>query len=297
MFMMNLKKITDERGMFVEIFKHHKLGQLSILKINPYQTRGNHYHKRKREQFKVIDGELTFKIKEREIGCVMTFTKEDIIIIPINTTHAICNRSDKPAYVLIWCNEVYNEKDSDTFPEEVYMNPYKFVYDATVNGESLLSLCCGIGFELQGIKSKEIIGVDISKPYIEELKRRLPDVKAVLSPAHSYLYDQDDKSVDVISCIDGLEHMTKDDGLFLLKHMIRVARKKVLVYTQEGYLKNEPHNAWGIEGADEYQTHKSGWQISELEELGYKLIAKEPNISQHGESYNEVMYEYTCEKL
>ena len=81
--------------------------------------------------------------------------------------------------------------------------------------------------------------------------------------------------------------------------MKRVARKQILLFTpqgphEDGYLKNEPHNAWGIEGADHFQTHKSGWTVDELRDLGFELILSADDISQHGESYTALMMRYVC---
>lgn len=172
------------------------------------------------------------------------------------------------------------------------MNPYIYVANATKNGESLLSLCCGIGFELVHSKSKDITGVDISSIYIGELQKRMPHVKTAVSNAVDYLIRQADNSVDVISCIDGLEHMTKEDAIKFLVEAKRVARKEVLVFTQDRYVKNEPHNAWGIEGSDVTQHHLSETKIEEVKALGYDLINTTEQISQHGEPFVEVMYQY-----
>lgn len=179
------------------------------------------------------------------------------------------------------------------------MDPYIFVREATSNGESLLSLCCGIGFELSHLSTQDVTAVDIAPQYLAQVKDRCPQAKTVCSDALEYIKDQPDNSVDVISIIDGIEHMDKKSGLELIKHMKRVAKKKILLFTPEGkvadgYLKNEPHNAWGIEGADEHQTHKSGWTRLELKDLGFQILQTHEDISQHGEPYTALMMEFVC---
>ncbi len=173
------------------------------------------------------------------------------------------------------------------------MNPYIYVAAATKNGESLLSMCCGIGFELVHSASKDITGVDISEIYVAELKKRMPHVKAHVSNAIDYLVKQPDNSVEVISCIDGLEHMTKVDAMKFLEEAKRVASKTVLVFTQDRYVRNEPHNAWGIAGADVYQNHLSETKPEEVTALGYTILNTTGQISQHGEPFVEMMYEYS----
>lgn len=178
------------------------------------------------------------------------------------------------------------------------MNPYYYVSQATENGESLLSLCCGIGLELSGLSTQDVTAVDIAPQYLEQVQSRCPQAKTICSDALEYLKDQPDNSVDVISIIDGIEHMEKLQGTEVIKHMKRVAKKQILLFTpqgpaEDGYLKNEPHNAWGIEGADHFQTHKSGWTSAELEALSFECVAVAEDISQHGEPYTALMYTFT----
>lgn len=174
------------------------------------------------------------------------------------------------------------------------MNPYRYVKEATENGETLLSLCCGIGYELNGIKASHITAVDIASQYVEALKLNHPGVEAVCNDSLKYLKEQPDNTVDVISIIDGVEHMDKKTGLEVIEEMKRVAKREVLLFTPQGhvdggYLKNEPHNAWGIEGADEHQKHKSGWTALELKDLGFEMLEMTDDISQHGEPYTALM--------
>lgn len=177
------------------------------------------------------------------------------------------------------------------------MTPYFYVKQAVENGESLLSLCCGIGLELSGLQNKDITAVDIAPQYLEEIKHRCDQAKTVCSDSLEYIKTQPDNSVDVISIIDGIEHMEKDKGLECIEHMKRVCRKQVLLFTpqgpgEDGYLKNEPHNAWGIEGADEHQKHLSGWTVDELKELGFEVIVAEDAVSQHDDPYTALMMRY-----
>ena len=179
------------------------------------------------------------------------------------------------------------------------MNPYYYIKESTDNGESLLSLCCGIGLELSGLSTQDVTAVDIAPQYLEQVAGRCPQAKTVCSDALKYLKKQPDHSVDVISIIDGIEHMPKKVGIKLIPELKRVAKKEILLFTpqghvEDGYLKNEPHNAWGIEGADEHQRHLSGWTVDELSDLGFKVILTADDVSQHGDPYTALMMRYTC---
>ena len=84
-----------------------------------------------------------------------------------------------------------------------------------------------------------------------------------------YLKTQNDKSFDTVQCIDGIEHLPLEQGLELLKEMERVAKNYIVIFTPDGLTENHPHNAWGIEGGDEYQKHLSGWSKIWFEAQGY----------------------------
>lgn len=177
------------------------------------------------------------------------------------------------------------------------MSPYPYVHEATNNGESLLSLCCGIGLELGGLKTNDVTAVDLAPQYLKQVKKRCPQAKTVCSDALEYVKAQPDNSVDVISIIDGIEHMDKETGLKLIPEMKRVARQKILLFTPQGpgpdgFLRNEPHNAWGIEGADHLQLHLSGWTVDELRDLGFETLGVQSSISQHDEPYEALMMQW-----
>lgn len=178
------------------------------------------------------------------------------------------------------------------------MNPYPQVQRATENGESLLSLCCGIGSELSGLQTQDVTAVDLAPQYLAEVHQRCPQAKLVCMDAVQYIKEQPDNNIDVISIIDGLEHLTKKKGMSLISNAKRVARKQIVLFVPEGpapdgYLKNQPHNAWGIEGVDHLQEHLSGWTVTELIDLGFTLVASANDTSQHGESYTALMFNYT----
>jgi SAM-dependent methyltransferase len=169
------------------------------------------------------------------------------------------------------------------------MNPFQFLEEIVGPDTSVLSLCCGIGNELTNVRTEHITAVDIAPQYIEEIKKIFPNIKTEVSDAVEYIKKAKDLSFDVISLFDAIEHLTKEDGLVLLKECKRVAKKHIIVFTPEGYVDNHPHNAWGIEGADKHQLHLSGWTMDELRSLGFFIQHRQPNITQHGEPFAALM--------
>lgn len=173
------------------------------------------------------------------------------------------------------------------------MWPGKSVGEALTPGDTLLSICCGIGIELRRLQdATPITAVDIVPEYIAEFKKAIPWAETHVSDALKYLVTLPDKSFDVVSCIDGVEHLTKKRGVKLLKEMKRVCRKKVIVFTPEGFTKNEPKHTWGIDGGDHHQIHLSGWEVQELKDLDYEVWWQQEATSSHGQAFNESMYVY-----
>lgn len=112
----------DTRGSFIEAFKLPNDGQVSYIIINPNETRGNHYHKRKTEHFLVMYGSATIDSRNRKTGDVMSALvsgfKPMTVTIPPNHTHRI-TATDDGCICIIWCDEQFNKKDADTFAEEL----------------------------------------------------------------------------------------------------------------------------------------------------------------------------------
>lgn len=122
---MNLEPLSptvDERGAFMEAFHLPHDGQVSVLTVNPAETRGNHYHERKTEHFLIVAGSAEFQVKDRESGNVMRVAVSGqnpmAVTISPNHTHNLTAGSEG-CICIIWCDEQYDEADSDTFAEEI----------------------------------------------------------------------------------------------------------------------------------------------------------------------------------
>lgn len=122
---MNLEPLdikSDWRGTLVNAFDLPTDGTIFYVNATPGATRGNHYHKRKTEHFLVIAGSASMQVKDRDTGNLMKIETSGqrpmLISIHANHTHNI-TAGDDGCIFLVWCDEKYNEEDSDTYPEEV----------------------------------------------------------------------------------------------------------------------------------------------------------------------------------
>ena len=121
-----LKMNVDERGSFTELVHTHNAGQVSINISKPGITKGQHWHNTKFEQFIVVKGHGL--IQQRNLndpeGKVLEWEVsghkiEAVHMLP-GYTHNIINLSETEELVTVmYCNEIFNPNNPDTFFEKV----------------------------------------------------------------------------------------------------------------------------------------------------------------------------------
>ena len=74
-----------------------------------------------------------------------------------------------------------------------------------------------------------------------------------------------EKSFDAVLLLDVVEHLPKVEGLKLIEMAERIARKKIIIFTPNGFLRQ------GERDENPYQVHLSGWEVDEMEALGYRV--------------------------
>lgn len=130
----------------------------------------------------------------------------------------------------------------------------------------VLDLGCGSESPLKKVKKHFFSeGFDLYKPSIAKSRKakihdkyKVGDVKKIDS-----FYSP--KSFDAVLALDLIEHLKKEEGLKLLKEMERIARKKVVFLTPNGFIKQIPYEK------NPYQVHHSGWRVKELRNRGYRV--------------------------
>ncbi len=124
------------------------------------------------------------------------------------------------------------------------------------NRGSLIDLCCCHATCTHKLKFK-------TKKYIDIKERKLDGdqdnfIQADVLGNHP-IFEQ---HYDICTCLDGIEHVTKEQGWFLLDRMKKIA-DKAIIFT--------PADAWMMEeiGSDKYinepDSHKSLWNPKELD--------------------------------
>ncbi|GAB1430715.1 hypothetical protein MASR2M18_15490 [Ignavibacteria bacterium] len=158
--------------------------------------------------------------------------------------------------------------------DEILFGKFKRQYETLLAHEilpscqTLLDVGCGSNSQVRAFSRKMMrtMGVDGYAPSIE--KSRAAGIHSdyaelnILEIADRF----EANSFDCVLASDVIEHLEKNDGLKLMRDMERVARKKVIIFTPNGFL---PQGAYG---GNEYQIHLSGWEIDEMQGYGYRII-------------------------
>ncbi|GAG79676.1 unnamed protein product, partial [marine sediment metagenome] len=83
-----------------------------------------------------------------------------------------------------------------------------------------------------------------------------------------------EKSFDVVTVTDVIEHLTREEGIKLIEDAEKLARKKVIFFTPKIWddnreaVKNPKY--WSYGNIDNY--HKSLWTEEDFTERGYTII-------------------------
>ncbi|HEX6208233.1 MAG TPA: methyltransferase domain-containing protein [Actinomycetota bacterium] len=133
---------------------------------------------------------------------------------------------------------------------------------------SVLDVGCGSDSPLGRLEGRKghRVGVDIHEGDLQASRRAgIHEAYAVLDVTLLRSAFRP-RSFDCVLASDLIEHLEKDAGYELISAMEELARRRVVVFTPNGFLEQppDPDNPW--------QEHVSGWTVEELEGLGYRVL-------------------------
>jgi SAM-dependent methyltransferase len=128
---------------------------------------------------------------------------------------------------------------------------------------TVLDLGCGYNSPLQHYGTVFSVGVELFAPYLEESRKKAIHNEYIRADIREV--DFKSKSFDVVMALDILEHLTKKEGYKLIQKMEIWARKKIILFTPNGYLWQDNYDN------NPLQEHLSGWNIDELRNRGFKV--------------------------
>jgi SAM-dependent methyltransferase len=134
-------------------------------------------------------------------------------------------------------------------------------------GSTVIELGCGKHSSLSSLAGylKLKVGVDLFKHSIIVNKKSGYYDDYVLADIRHLPFKN--KSFDAVVALDVIEHLSKDEGLELIKEMDNLSRNKVVVLTPNGYSK-KAH----LEDSNLLQHHRSAWLCFDFLKLGFDVF-------------------------
>lgn len=142
------------------------------------------------------------------------------------------------------------------------------------HSDTVLDLGCGDKMSFRGLQCRNYVGVDIWKTAKADVKH---DLK-------TFPYPFKDGSFDVVTALDCIEHLKRDEGKKMLAEMERIARRLLVIFTPEEFRDNKENvykeGLWST--GNTFNIHQSlwtkedfqGWKPLKYTDPGYLFYCK-----------------------
>lgn len=142
------------------------------------------------------------------------------------------------------------------------------------DSKTVLDVGCGYPSPIKKFSKKfHSVGLDAFQPAIEKSRADGIHNDYINAGVLEIGVRLADKSFDCVLAADLIEHLDKEEGLKLLRMMEKIAKKRVVISTPNGFIPqgDDGRNPWQIPG-NQWQIHRSGWTPGEMRAMGYKVI-------------------------
>ncbi len=149
--------------------------------------------------------------------------------------------------------------------------------------ETVLDVGCGNSSPLRFLPKVHLVGLEGYAPALEEARRaRTHD--EYFSGNVKHLGDVfPSRRFDACVALDVIEHLDKEDGWRMLADMERLATRRVIIFTPNGFIPQRSQHG-------DLQEHLSGWTAQEMRQRGYRVLGMYGLKSLRGE-YHRVKFQ------
>lgn len=140
------------------------------------------------------------------------------------------------------------------------------------NAKTVLDVGCGDGefmLKVNPDKKYDVVGLDLHKPHLKKAKQTGVYKKVVFSDLRKLKLKKN--SFDVVLASQVIEHIDKKEGLSMISILEKLAKRKVIISTPNGFV---PFDPFDVIDDNPFQVHKSGWEIEEMKRYGYKVYGQ-----------------------
>lgn len=145
--------------------------------------------------------------------------------------------------------------------------------------ESILDLGCGRHSFVPIVPSSiRTVGVELFAPHYEEAVSKGRHSEYICGDVTQVAFA--DKQFDAVVMLDVIEHLDKSAGEALLSRMEKWARKKVVIFTPNGFLHQHEY------AGNPLLEHKSGWTAEDFRKKGYRVYGVRGFKALRGEDHH-----------
>lgn len=158
---------------------------------------------------------------------------------------------------------------------------YRLLEKELKDCKSVLDVGCGVNSPLGNIKKNFYLeGIDLvpikskNKIYNKEIIGNTLPMEEYEKKIHDKYVNGDilqiekfykDKSFDAVVLIGLMEHLRRSQGKNFLEKLEKIAKKKIIICTPNGFVPQDPHSG------NIYQEHISGWFVKDFRNRGYHV--------------------------
>lgn len=140
------------------------------------------------------------------------------------------------------------------------------VHRALAGCRSVLDVGCGRTSLIRLSGFDRTVGLEGYEPDAEAARRNGTHDEIVVGDARALEQLFGPAKFDACIALDVIEHLSKEDGLKMMRSMEAVSARKTLFVTPSGFLPQ------GHTEAGDLQAHLSGWEPDEMRRLGYRVV-------------------------
>jgi len=130
--------------------------------------------------------------------------------------------------------------------------------------ESVLDLGCGRHSFVPIIPSSiHTVGVELFEPHFQEAVQKGRHREYICGDVTKVSFKEG--QFDAVVMLDVIEHLDKAEGEALMARMEKWARKKVILFTPNGFLHQHEY------AGNPLLEHRSGWTVSDFKKKGYRV--------------------------
>lgn len=145
------------------------------------------------------------------------------------------------------------------FPTFFLFSYYKYLLH---DCQTVLDVGCGSNSPIR-FNNAYTVGFDASVSAVSSARKRKTHDELIKSNISDMSRIFKDDSFGAVVALDVIEHLEKSASKRLITQMERIAKKKVIIFTPNGFMPQD--------GPSSFDKHRSGWIPVEMRKLGFRV--------------------------